>query len=225
MIEVDWFGSGRIEKNFRGFNLEVLVPETIEVLNELEDYWPLTLRQVYYRLVAAQIIENHLNQYKSLSVLLTKLRRLDIVPWEVIEDRTRRLSAKRGWEDSKEFADYELEQFLRSYDRCLVQNQENYVELFVEKDALATIFENVAWPYCVRVVTCKGQISATYVNSYAERAEAAIDRGQKPIILHFGDLDPTGARIPVAIENNLWQHHDIDAKVCVIALKPYQVTE
>jgi hypothetical protein len=223
MIKIGWYGTVEIEQNFRGFNREVLVPKTIEVLNELEDYWPLTLRQVYYRLVAAQIIENHLNQYKSLSVLLTKLRRLNIVPWEVIEDRTRRISDKRGWPDSKKFAEYELEQFLRSYDRCLVQNQENHVEIFVEKDALATIFKNVAWPYCVRVITCKGQVSATYIKSYAERAQRAIDNGQNPVILHYGDLDPTGARIPVAIENNLWKHHEVDVDLHVIALTPDQV--
>ncbi len=224
MIEINFYEYELIRKHFRGFNREVLVPETIKVLNGLEDYWPLTVRQVYYRLVAAQIIENHLNRYKAVSVLLTKLRErpIEIVPWKVIEDRTRRVSDKRGWESVKDFAEFEAEQFLGGYNRCLVQNQQNYVEIFVEKDALAPIFENQAWPYCVRVVTCKGQLGSSTAKEYAVRAKTAIDKGQKPVILHFGDLDPTGARIPMSISKKLKVKHSIKVDMRVIALTPAQ---
>jgi hypothetical protein len=223
MIEI--FDLDLIEKNFRGFNREILVPKTIEVLNDLEDYWPLTLRQVYYRLVASQVIDNNLNRYQGLSVLLTKLRRLHVVPWDVIEDRTRRISDKRGWQSAEEFARDEVSNFLRGYDRCLVQEQENYVEIFVEKDALAAIFEDQVWPYCVRVVTCKGQVSSTYVNAYAERAKKELRRGRKPVILYYGDLDPTGARIPVSICDKLRRYHRIGVDMRVIALTLDQISD
>jgi hypothetical protein len=88
---------------------------------------------------------------------------------------------------------------------------------------LSGIFEDVAWPYCVRVVTSKGQSSATYVKNYSERALAARNYRQRPIILYFGDLDPSGARIPVAIQGNLKKHHNLDIDLRVVALTLKQV--
>lgn len=190
MIEIGQYQIDEINSAFRDFNRDTLVPAIIVSLNELEEYWPLTVRQLYYRLVSKLIIQNNANRYKSLSGVVTKLRRMEI----------------------------------DGYDRCLVQNQENYVEIFVEKDALSGIFEDVAWPYCVRVVTNKGQSSATYINNYAKRAHAVRDNNRQwPIILYFGDLDPSGARIPVAIERSLKKYHNLTIDLRVVALKREQV--
>jgi len=71
-----------------------------------------------------------------------------------MEDRTRRAVEKRRWTDKSEFVRQQLTDFLEGYSRCLVQQQENYVELWTEKDALSRIFERVGIPYCVTVVTC-----------------------------------------------------------------------
>jgi len=46
----------------------------LKVVNELEDYLPLTLRQIYYRLVAAGKIENNRSQYNMLSKLAKWMR-------------------------------------------------------------------------------------------------------------------------------------------------------
>ena len=50
--------------------------QIISVVNGLSNYWPLTLRQIYYRLVAAGIIANTRSKYNDLSKL-TKQMRLD----------------------------------------------------------------------------------------------------------------------------------------------------
>ena len=73
-----------------------------------------------------------------------------------MEDRVRRVSTKRGEEDADTFIKKEMGLFLNGYSRCLVQGQENYVEVWVEKDALSRILEDVAYPYCIRTVTCRG---------------------------------------------------------------------
>lgn len=63
-----------------------------EVLENLKKYWPLTLRQVYYQLVAQGVIANKVSEYGMLSKLL-KYARLDgKVGWDVIEDRLRQTS-------------------------------------------------------------------------------------------------------------------------------------
>ena len=74
-----------------------------QVLVSLKEYWPLTLRQVYYRLVAAGTIENNLAEYSKLSRILTKARLDGLVSWESMEDRSRRMLLSAGWEDKDDF--------------------------------------------------------------------------------------------------------------------------
>ena len=177
--------------------------EIMAVVNSLSDYWPLTLRQIYYRLVAAGIIPNTRSKYNDLSKVIKQMRLDSMLPWAVLEDRVRRVSIKRGYEDSDQFIKRDLEDFLTGYTRCLVQGQETYVEVWCEKDALARIFEDVAYPYCVRVVTCRGYQSMTFLKAYADRACAAIEKGQKPVVLYFGDLDPSGVQMFEAAQQTL----------------------
>ncbi|SHH63098.1 hypothetical protein SAMN02745124_01199 [Desulfofustis glycolicus DSM 9705] len=48
------------------------IKEQIGAISEsLRDYWPLTLRQLYYQLVAKEIIENCEAQYQRLSRIMT----------------------------------------------------------------------------------------------------------------------------------------------------------
>jgi len=175
----------------------------MEIVNELREYWPLTLRQIYYRLVAARCIENTRSQYTDLSVLVKQMRLDDWLPWEVLEDRVRRVTYKRGWEDHNEFLEAYIEQFLEGYERCYVQGQERYVELWCEKDALSQVFEKVAYPYCIRAVTCRGYQSITFLDDFRRRAQDAMDQSQTPVILYFGDLDPSGVQMLEATKQTL----------------------
>ncbi len=203
---MDWLPKNTgelIDEKFRGWTKKTFVPAIIEIVNRLEEYWPLTVRQVHYQLVSGLVIENNRNNYSKVSTCLTKLRRLGIVPWYATTDRHRKLIEKRGYEDLNVYLKEYIDGFFDGYDRCLVQNQENYVEIFTEKDGLAPIIQEVAWIYCVRIVVCAGQLSSKFLQSYANRAKRAIDQGKHPVILHFGDLDPTGARIPYSIARDL----------------------
>jgi hypothetical protein len=196
----------------------------METVDELRDYWPLTLRQIYYRLVAAGHIENTRSKYNDLSVLIKQMRLDDWLPWEVLEDRVRRVSDKRGFTDHVDFIEQEVDRFLEGYDRCFVQDQERYVEIWCEKDALSQVFEKVAWPYCIRAATCRGYQSITFLDSFRRRAWAALNRGQIPVILYFGDLDPSGVQMLEATkqtledEMNLWE-----VEYHRVALTPDQV--
>ena len=181
----------------------------LSVVNGLADYWPLTLRQIYYRLVAADIIANTRSKYNDLSKVIKQMRLDALLPWETMEDRVRRVSTKRGDEDADTFVKRELRWFLSGYSRCLVQGQENYVEVWVEKDALSRILEDVAVPYCIRVVTCRGYQSMTFLKAYADRAEAAMDRKQTPVVLYFGDLDPSGVQMFEAAQQTLEAELDV----------------
>lgn len=202
-----------------------LQEKVIEVTNKLDLYWPLTLRQIYYRLVAAGYIKNSQNAYKALSRLITNMRKEGLLSWSCMEDRTRRVSAKRGFHDMSEYIRFQLDTFMKGYSRCLVQQQENYVELWVEKDALSRIFEDVAWPYCVRVVTCKGQISTTFLKKYFDRSLAEAKKGKKPVVIYGGDLDPSGVQIPASAERVLREDFGLKVTFDRFALTREQVDQ
>ncbi|MBF0496274.1 MAG: hypothetical protein HQK58_06825 [Deltaproteobacteria bacterium] len=171
---------------------KALAEHVIQKVEELQDYQPLTLRQVYYRLVASEIIPNKKTAYSDLSSLISRMRIDRMLPWEAVEDRVRRVTTKQGIENPLEFIKQQVERFGAGYRRCLVQNQRNYVEVWCEKDALAKIFESVANGYCLRTVVCRGYNSTSFLHDYSIRANEAIERDQTPVVIYFGDLDPSG---------------------------------
>ena len=184
--------------------------QILEVVDDLQDYFPLTLRQIYYRLVAAGIIENKRSRYNDLSKVIKQMRLDNMLSWDVVEDRTRRVSTKRGYTDAGEYLKNEVEMMGYSgFSRCMVQGQEKYIELWVEKDALSRVFEDVAWDHCLRCVTCKGYQSVSFLKEYRERAQRALNNGQEPVVLYFGDFDPSGVQMFEAAQNSLEQEFSL----------------
>ncbi|MGB5834625.1 MAG: hypothetical protein WBG92_21925, partial [Thiohalocapsa sp.] len=129
-----------LNRLFKGAN-RGLSAALIEIINAMRDYWPLTVRQVYYQAVSRLLIANHLNEYRKVSRALTTLRRNDLVPWSAIEDRTRRTFDKRGQPNVIEFIEGQMGDFLNPdyYGRCYSQDQNVYIEVATEKYALSSI--------------------------------------------------------------------------------------
>lgn len=217
-------GTSTHKELFRGFNRE-FSERLIGIVHGMDEYWPLTVRQVYYQAVAALLIENRQAEYKRVSKVLTTLRRDNRLPWHAIEDRVRRTIDKRGVSDVQAWASEQMESFMdwRYYHRCYVQEQSVYVEVATEKDALSSILERAVWSFCTRLNVVRGQVSATMVNSMAERYEKAVWMGKRPVLIYMGDLDPSGVSIPKALQRNLRDHHGIDVELIRAALNPGQV--
>lgn len=199
----------------------------IDIINDMREYWPLTVRQIYYQSVARLLFPNRQNFYAKVSRILTTLRRADLLPWHAIEDRTRRTIGKRGMLNVEEYVRQSLENFLdpNGYGRCYIQDQEVYVEVATEKDALSSIMADAVWYFCTRLNIVRGQVSATMVNAMAERFDRAVMLGKRPILLYLGDLDPSGAAIPKALVRNIADHHGVEIELMRVALNPAQVTQ
>jgi len=161
-----------------------------EVLKELESYKPLTLRQIYYQLVSKEYIENKVSEYTMLSGLI-KFARVDgYIKWDDIEDRVRSFHDLRGWSNKEYFIEQSFEYFLSNYRRNLLQSQDKYIEIWIEKDALSSIFTRIANKYTVPVVVCRGFTSISFLNDFKKRLEYY--KGKSPLMLYFGDFDPSG---------------------------------
>jgi len=172
-----------------------------EILIELEAYKPLTLRQVYYQMVSKGYIENRVSEYGMLSNLLKWARIDGHIAWEDIEDRVRSYHDLAGWGGSGEFIDASLKHFLNGYRRDLLQPQEKYIEIWIEKDALSSIFIKVAEPYTIPVVVCRGFSSVSFLNEFAERLK--YNKDKQAVMLYFGDFDPSGIEMLDAMKTTL----------------------
>ncbi len=203
---------------------EAELAEATAVLHALQDYQPVTLRQVYYQLVKSGQIKNARAAYSKLSRLLTKGRLDGLVPWDCIEDRGRSFLSSDGWSNADEFRHEQSAEFLNGYRRDLLQGQEIRPELWIEKDALSRICHGVAFNYCVPVIVARGFSSVSYLHDAARRIHRNAANGQRTRILYFGDLDPSGwAMLPAMLETFTELDTSVEAERC--ALTPEQVEE
>ena len=152
-----------------------------EVLNEGA---PMTVRQVYYQLVARQLIANNRGQYQGTSDLLVKMRQEGSVPWDQIEDRNRRPRTVGMWDDLADFMDT----VQTAYRRDVWATQPRQLEVWLEKDALSGIFEDVLRPYGVTLNVGRGYDGWSSIRNAAER----FGDGEETTVLYFGDFDPSG---------------------------------
>ncbi len=178
-----------------------------QILNELKDYLPVTLRQIHYQLVGKNLTENTTSNYTMLSKLV-KFARIDgYIPWKAVEDRVRQAYLNRGWQDQEDFLENERYNFLRGYRRDLQQGQENYVEVWLEKDALTGIFQRMLNPYCIALCPTRGFSSISFLNDLKNRVLRCQENGQQAIMIYFGDHDPSGKEMlpsmRITLENEM----------------------
>lgn len=145
---------------------------------------PMTVRQVYYQLVARQLIPNNRSQYQAVSTLLVDARKNGDVPWEWVEDRNRRPRTVNMWANLDDF----ILTVRSAYRRDVWQDQSHQVEAWLEKDALSGIFEDALRPYGVTLNVGRGYDGWDSIHNAAER----IGDGDDTTILYFGDFDPSG---------------------------------
>lgn len=125
----------------------------------------MTLRQLYYQLVKDNIIPNQEKQYKRLSALLSDARLMGLVDWSAIEDRIRRPRFPNQFRDLDDL----VETALGVYRLDRWEGQAFYVELWVEKDALAGILEPLANEYHVHMMVNRGYSSQTAMYDAGKR--------------------------------------------------------
>ncbi len=177
---------------------------------------PLTLRQVYYRLVAAQIIQNTENEYKGLSKHLTNARLAGLVDDSRIIDRVRATIRVPCWPDLSEF----LQAVRRSYRREKWTSQPYNLEVWCEKDAVAGVLEPIANEYEIILYPCRGYNSYSALKDAAERI-GYIDR--PTVVLYMGDFDPSGQDMPRDIRDRLTEDFGVQLDLYVIALTRDQI--
>lgn len=174
-----------------------LSPENEGLLNTintiLERYaaqgYRLTLRQLFYALVTENIIENSKAEYQKLSKILTRGRMAGVVDWAMIEDRGRQSHLPYYAFNPADA----INDIVNSYRLNRQDGQENYIEVWCEKDALSQILGRVTTYYHVPLSINKGYSSCSAMYEAAGRINRHLNYGpEQATILYIGDHDPSG---------------------------------
>jgi len=177
---------------FRSTNFREESRARIVEINDILDEYDgqrLTARQVYYRLVAGGKIPNTPTSYKNLTSLLADARYAGLVDWDLIEDRGREPDLPSEWSSLDDLVDAAVRQFRLPRWR----DQPRYVELWVEKQALAGVLAPIARRHHITLMVNKGYSSASAMKAAADRmAEECDGVVRTPIVLYLGDHDPSG---------------------------------
>lgn len=177
-----------VPKNFRPDSLGLIEKINSVISDYARQGFSLTLRQVYYQMVARAIIPNNERSYKNLGSLISDARLAGLIDWEAIEDRTRNLRGNSHWTTPGSMIDSAA----YSYHLDHWKGQESYVEVWVEKDALVGIVGQICGKLDVSFFSCRGYVSQSEMWGAARRLRRHVDQGQNIVLLHLGDHDPSG---------------------------------
>jgi hypothetical protein len=150
--------------------------------------WPVTVRQLFYRLIGVTGIVNNAKSYKHISRVMTKARRDGRCPREWICDRTRPTYEPSVWRSPRQYA----EAIKVGYRRDYWQGQPYHVEIWCEKDTVTGSIHQLANELGVCIRVGRGFNSETRVY---EIAQILADTGKPNIVFFLGDHDASGRDI------------------------------
>lgn len=178
---------------------------------------PMTIRQLFYRMVALQMIPKTQKQYdKTVCRLAADLRRDGTIPYEWITDNTRWMRKTTSYRSLDDF----LKRQQELYRHDLWATQDAYVEIWLEKDALAGVLMRSTDLWNVPLMVTRGYPSLSYLHEAAE----LIKSQEKPVYLYyFGDCDPSGRHIPVKVEQDLRAMSGREISFEVVAVTDEQI--
>lgn len=190
--------------------------------NYLAQGFHLTVRQLYYQLVARDIIPNTLQSYKSITGLVNDARMCGLIDWDAIEDRTREVWQRGRWTSGEDIVAACATQFHMD----MWANQETRVIVAVEKEALAGVMQTVCNELDIPLLAARGYPSVTVLRELAlNTMRSTIKGGQRVRILHLGDHDPSGIDMTRDLNERLGIFVGGDWSLKRIALNMDQIEE
>lgn len=213
-----------IERKFTASALD-----TIDTINGILDEYKaqgfrLSLRQLYYQLVARDYIPNTERSYKNTGNLVSSARQAGLIDWEMIEDRGRETVSVNHWESPAEIIRAAANQFrINKW-----ADQPYHIEVMVEKDALSGVLEPVCRELDIAITANKGYSSSSTMYEIGQRLSNIRDDDKEITIIYLGDHDPSGIDMTRDITDRLVMYSELDGseiEVVRLALNYSQVEE
>jgi hypothetical protein len=189
------------------------------LLDIIEAGRPMTVRQVFYQATVRGLVEKAESGYAKVQTDLTVMRRAGDLPYDWLADNTRWQRKPRTFSSVEEA----LKETAKFYRKSLWDDADTYVEIWLEKDALAGVVYPVTSMFDVLLMVARGYASLWFLHTAAEYINELI---VPSYIYHLGDFDPSGVNAGEKIEETL-QEVAPDAEIYFerIAVTPEQIEE
>lgn len=164
----------------------------VRVLNDYREEWPLSNRQLFYRMVAEHGYAKTEDAYNKLTQMVSRGRRAGLLDWDAIRDGG--LGSTVGatyFEDADDFYD-QVKRWARAMKLDRQRGQTKVIELWCEAGGMFPILQGIAAPYSARANTGGGYDSVTAKHNLAVRVAERAREGLSTLVLHVGDFDPSG---------------------------------
>jgi hypothetical protein len=169
----------------------------------------LSLRQLYYQLVARGLIPNTIKSYKKIGALVSNARLAGILDWDMIEDRNRETVIPTHWKGPSEI----LQVAAKSLTIDMWRRQDYHVECMVEKDALSGVLEPICRRWDVGITANKGYSSSSMMYELGKRIRQHAVDGQQVVVFYLGDHDPSGIDMTRDVEERLKMFSGLDEEM------------
>jgi hypothetical protein len=198
---------------------QALLDQVNRVLAEYAEQLPLTLRQIFYRLVGAYGYEKSERAYGRLGETLNKARRAHLVAMDAVRDDGFTSAVPITFEDEDDFfaAVGAWAENLR-LDRQ--RGQLRRLALWCEASGMVPQLERIAEPFGVGVYSSGG------FDSLTDKHRTGREWGGDPVtVLHLGDHDPSGVQRFSALDEDVVafaEHYGGDIEFSRLAVTPAQ---
>ena len=180
---------------------------------------PCTVRQVFYQAVVGGVVEKSEAGYDKVQRQLVELRRTGRVSYSSLADNTRWQRKPITYDSMAEAVD----RTAAGYRRAVWSDVDTYLEVWLEKDALAGVLMPVTSRYDVPLMVSRGYASLTYLH---EAASHMRELEKRVVVLHFGDHDPSGRDAADKIEATLREFApEVEIEFARAAVTPEQIEE
>lgn len=207
--------------NFNNATLDLIETMNGIVTEYIKQGFRLTVRQLYYQLVARDVVPNTERSYKRITNTANDARVAGLMDWEAIEDRTRAFVRRQRWDSGAQI----LDSAARSYHMDMWTSQPVRVFCIIEKEALVGVLEPTCRELDVPVLAARGYPSATVLREFAQEDIIPSVDGQDIVILHLGDHDPSGMDMTRDLTERLEMFSRSNIELVRIALNMDQIRE
>jgi len=163
---------------------------------------PQTVRGVFYQAVSRGLIDKTEPEYRNVVIrLLTDMRKDGILPFNWLADNTRWMRKPTTYTGLDDL----LTQSHKFYRRSLWHDQAVYIEIWMEKEALAGVLYDVTGAWDVPLMVTRGYASLSFLYTAAEAIKEE-SKHKDVYIYYFGDHDPRGDDISKNVEMRLREY-------------------
>ena len=158
---------------------------------------PVSVRHIFYRMVTQNLVEKSDKGYQQVQKITVDMRRTHVLPYEWIEDSSRRAYMNTGYAGVGNYAQAAASIYRRDY----WASTDTLVEVWCESRSLAGVLGQVCSEYVVPLYPSGGFSSLSFLYQAATHIQES-DRAHA-VILYVGDYDQAGVLIDRSIEKDL----------------------